>query len=122
MHPANWLTARLLRDGSGGTIGRFYGGGPFTAAYGGPQGPSNAFVDTLWGKRVVLSAVVGSGTALVGSFGQGAHIWRRGGVSVEASNSHSDYFQRNLTALRAESRLALGLYRPSSFTAVSGLT
>jgi hypothetical protein len=49
-------------------------------------------------------------------------IWRRGGVSVEASNSHSDYFQRNLVALRAEERLALGLYRPSSLTAVSGLT
>jgi len=30
--------------------------------------------------------------------------------------------QRNLVALRAEERLALGLYRPSAFTAVSGLT
>jgi HK97 family phage major capsid protein len=122
LHPNNWLTTRLLRDGTGGTIGQYYGGGPFTAAYGGPQGPVNAFVDTLWGKKVVLSTVVGSGTALLGSFGQGAHIWRRGGVSVEASNSHSDYFQKNLVALRAESRLAVGVYRPSAFTAVSGLT
>jgi HK97 family phage major capsid protein len=122
MHPTNWLTTRLLRDGAGGTIGQFYGGGPFTAAYGGPQGPANAFVDTLWNKRVVLSTVVGAGTCLIGSFGQGAHIWRRGGVSVEASNAHDTYFARNLIALRAESRLALGLYRPSSFTAISGLT
>jgi HK97 family phage major capsid protein len=121
VHPSNWLTTRLLRDGTGGTIGQYYGGGPFTAAYGGPQGPANAFVDTLWGKRVVLSTVVGSGTALVGSFQQGAHVWRRGGPSVEATNSHSDLFVRDITMLRCEARLALGLYRPSSFTAVSGL-
>lgn len=121
MHPSNWLTTRLLRDGTGGTVGQFYGGGPFQAAYGGGAPQSNAFVDTLWNKRVVLSTVVGAGTALVGSFGTGAHVWRKGGVSVEASNSHSDYFQHNLVALRAEERLALGLYRPSAFTAVSGL-
>ena len=91
LHPSNWLSTRLLRDGASGTIGQYYGGGPFTAAYGGPQGPANAFVDTLSGKRVVLSSVVGQGTALVGSLGQGGHIWRRGGVSVEASNSHQDW-------------------------------
>ena len=34
---------------------------------------------------------------------------------VEASNSHSDYFQRNLTAIRAETRLALAVYRPEAF-------
>ena len=44
----------------------------------------------------VLSTMVGSGTALVGNFGQGAHIFRRGGVSIEASNSHSDYLVENL--------------------------
>ena len=120
MHPSNWLSTRLLRDGAGGTIGQFYGGGPFTAAYGNPGQP-RLWNESLWGKRVVLSTVVGAGTALVGCFGQGAHIWRRGGVSVEASNSHDDWFAKDLVALRAESRLALGLYRPSSFTAVSGL-
>ena len=118
MHPSN-LSSRLLRDGAGGTVGQYYGGGPFS--YGGAQAPTGVFIDTMWNKRVVLSTVVGAGTALVGSFGQGAHIWRRGGQSVEATNSHSDFFARDLTAIRAESRLALGLYRPSAFTAVSGL-
>jgi HK97 family phage major capsid protein len=28
MHPTNWLTTRLLRDGTGGTAGQFYGGRP----------------------------------------------------------------------------------------------
>ncbi len=39
-----------------------------------------------------MNSTIGLGTALVGAFGLGAHVWRRGGVSVEASNSHSDYF------------------------------
>ena len=53
--------------------------------------------------------------------GQGVHIWRRGGVSVEATNSHSDLFVKNISMLRAEERLGLGVFRPAAFTAVSGL-
>jgi HK97 family phage major capsid protein len=118
--PVNWLSTRLLRDGLGGTAGNFLGGGPFTGAYG-TDGATGLFGQTLWNTRVVLSTVVGSGTALVGNFGQGAHIWRRGGVSVEASNSHDTFFVKNLNMLRAEERLGLGVYRPAAFTAVSGL-
>ena len=44
------------------------------------------FGQQLWNTRVVLSNHVGAGTALVGNFGQSAHIWRRGGVTVEATN------------------------------------
>jgi hypothetical protein len=42
-------------------------------------------------------------------------------VSVEATNSHDTYFIKNLSMLRAEERLGLGVFRPSAFTAVSGL-
>jgi HK97 family phage major capsid protein len=69
----------------------------------------------------MLSNTVGAGTALVGAFSTAAHIWRRGGLSVEASNSHADFFQRNLTAIRAEGRLGIGVYRPTAFTEVRGL-
>ena len=120
IHPTNWLSTRLLRDGTGGTAGNFLGGGPFTGAYGN-SGATGMFGQTLWNTRVVLSSVVGPGTALVGNFGQGSHIWRRGGVSVEASNSHDTFFVKNLNMLRAEERLGLGVYRPAAFTAVSGL-
>jgi HK97 family phage major capsid protein len=97
MHPTNWLNTRLLRDGTGGTAGQFLGGGPFTGAYGNPGQPG-IFGASLWGVPVVLSNTVGVGTAVVGAFQTAAHIWRRGGVSVEATNSHSHWFVRNLTA------------------------
>ena len=45
-------------------------------------------------------------------------MWRRGGLSVEATNSHSNYFQLNLVAIRAEERLGLAVYRPAGFTEV----
>ena len=120
IHPNNWLSTRLLRDGSGGTIGNYYGAGPFGAAYGG-QVPTGLFGESIWNTRVVLSTVVGAGTALVGSFGQAAQIYRRGGPTIELTNSHASYFQTNQVMVRAESRLALACYRPAAFTVVSGL-
>jgi HK97 family phage major capsid protein len=102
LHPAQWLSTRLLRDGTGGTIGQFLGGGPFTGAYGnGGAAEAGLFGALLWNTRVVLSNYVGPGTALVGNFGQAAQIFRRGGVTVEASNQHQDYFQKNLIMLRS---------------------
>jgi HK97 family phage major capsid protein len=121
MHPSNWLATRILRDGTGGTVGQFYGGGPFTAAYGGGAAVPGLFGQSLWNTKVVLSSVVGAGTALVGNFQQGAQIWRRGNRTVEASNQHASYFQSNLVMIRAESRAALAVYRPVAFTEVRGL-
>jgi HK97 family phage major capsid protein len=120
LHPSNWLATRLIRDGLGGTAGNFLGGGPFTGAYGN-AGATGLFGQALWNVPVVLSSVVGPGTALIGAFKLGAHVWRRSGVSVEVSNSHSDYFARNLNLLRAEERLGLGVFRPSAFTEIRGL-
>jgi HK97 family phage major capsid protein len=120
MHPTNWLSTRLLRDGTGGTVGNFYGAGPFGASYGGNV-PTGLFGATLWDKPVILSNVVGAGTAIVGSFTQGAQLYNRGGPVVEVTNSHSDWFTKDLIAVRCERRLALCVYRPSSFTVVSGL-
>jgi HK97 family phage major capsid protein len=118
MHPDNWLSTRLLTDSNG----QFFGGGPYSGPYGGPAAPAGAFQDSLWGKPVVLSTHVGAGTALIGSFSQAAAVWRRGGVTVEISNQHEDYFQRNLVMARAELREALAVYRPSAFCEVRGLS
>ena len=119
MNPADWEAIRLLKDNNG----QLYGGGPFFGPYGGPQGPATSSsqvsgaTDSLWSKPVYVTGVLGAGTALVGTRAA-AQVWRRGGLSVDASNSHNDYFQRNLVALRAEERLGLTVYRPTGFVEV----
>ena len=119
MNPADWEAIRLLKDNNG----QLYGGGPFFGPYGGPQGPASSSsqvagaTDSLWSKPVYVTGVLGAGTALVGTRAA-AQVWRRGGLSVDASNSHNDYFQRNLVALRAEERLGLTVYRPTGFVEV----
>ena len=85
MHPCNWLTTRLLQDANQ----QFYFGGPAGVNTSGLAGAP------LRGMQVVLSSVVGSGTALLGSFGQAAHIWRLGGVTIDASNSHASFYVQN---------------------------
>jgi HK97 family phage major capsid protein len=115
MHPSNWLATRLLAD----TAGQFLGGGPFQGPYGSGQSVGIAGAP-MWGLRVALSSVVGAGTALIGS-SQAARIYRRGGVSIEATNSHSDWFTKNISMIRAEERLGLAVYRPGAWVQVTGL-
>ena len=107
MNPSNWQTTRLGTD----SAGQFFGGGPFLGPYGGPQGPIGqsgqvtGALDSIWGKPVVVTTAIGAGTALVGAFSQAAQLFTRGGVTVEASNSHASYFEANLVKIRAEERL-----------------
>lgn len=125
IHPGDWEDLRLAKDGTGGTIGQFYGGGPFQGAYGGPDsqigqsGQVSGPIDTIWGKPVYVTGAIGNtkGTALVGTRSS-AQVWRRGGMSVEATNSHSTFFALNLLAIRAEERLGLAVYRPTGFVEV----
>jgi HK97 family phage major capsid protein len=70
--------------------------------------------------RVVTTAIA-AGTSLIGAFRQGGQIFRRRGLTIEASNSHQDFFQKNLTAIRAEERLALVTYRPTAFYKLTGV-
>jgi HK97 family phage major capsid protein len=120
MHPTDWQNIRLLKDGAGGTVGQFFGGGPFLGPYGGPQGPAgvNSQVqgpnDSIWNMPAYITAAIGAGTALIGTRAA-AQVWRRGGLSVDATNSHANYFQLNLVAIRAEERLGLAVYRPKGF-------
>jgi len=103
--PTAWQNVLLTKSSQG----IYYAGGPFAP---------NA--DSLWGKRVVVTPRMAAGTALVGDFNQ-AQIFRKGGLTVEASNQHQDYFQKNLTMIRIEERLMLLVYRPGAFGTVTGL-
>lgn len=122
MNPANWQTTRLLTD----TAGQFFGGGPFMGQYGSganlqASGQISGVQDYIWGKPVIVTTAIGSGTALIGT-SSAAQVWSRGGLTVEATNSHSSNFTLNLVTIRAERRLALALYRASAFTLVTGLS
>jgi HK97 family phage major capsid protein len=75
----------------------------------------------MWGKPVVPTTAMPASTALVGAFRQASQVFRKGGLTVEASNSHADFFQRNETAIRAEERLLLAVYRPGAFGTVTNL-
>ena len=119
--PSDYEVIRLLKD----TANQYYGGGPFLGAYGAgapaaASGQLSGALDAIWGKPVYVTGAIGAGTALVGS-SQAAKVWNKGGLTVEASNSHSDYWQRNLVALRAERRLALTVFRAGGLLRVPAL-
>lgn len=105
--PLGWEGITLSKN----LQGAYYAQGPFVTQA----------TPSLWGKKVVSTPAIAEQSALVGAFAQGGQIFRKGGITVEASNSHADFFQRNLTALRAEERLALAIYRPGAFGRVTGL-
>ncbi len=93
--------------------GLYYANGPF----------ANTEPPQLWSKPVTVSLnpLFPALTAIVGGFALGGQVWRKGGLVVEASNSHNDYFQRNQTAIRAEERVGLAIYRPGAFGKVTNL-
>jgi HK97 family phage major capsid protein len=105
--PLGWQNILLSKNSQGA----YYANGPFASA----ETPQ------LWGKKVAVSPALDALSALVGAFDQGGQIFRKGGVTVEASNSHADYFQRGVTAVRAEERVGLAVYRPGAFGTVTGL-
>jgi len=105
MHPNNWWDIRLTKDGFGRYI------------FGDPQSPLTN--PNIFGLSVVSTTSISSGTFLVGSGSPAAsEIRDRMAMQVEISTEHSDYFTRNMIAIRAEKRLALVAYRPASY--VSG--
>lgn len=112
IHPNDWQTIRLGKDGQG----QYYAGGPFTGAYGNP-GPSN--VADIWGLKAVITTAIPQGTVLVGNFQQSGQVFRRQGITLEMTNSNVDDFVNNLITLRAEERLALAVYRPAGFGKVT---
>lgn len=102
-HPNDWEGIRLAKDANGNYI---YG----PPAYAGPA--------TAWGLPTSVQAAFPEGNPLVGDFRQ-AELYIREGVQVLASDSHADFFVRNLIALLAEMRAALGLPLPHAFCEVT---
>jgi HK97 family phage major capsid protein len=106
MNPFDWETVRLSRENGDGTGAYLFG--PPSAA--GPQ--------TLWGRGVAVTPAIPQGTAIVGDL-RAFIVWVREGTQVLASDSHADFFTRNLIAVLAENRLATGLPYPQAIAEVN---
>lgn len=102
LHPTDWWGIRLTKDGFGRYI------------LGDPQQPLTN--PNIFGLTVVSTTSIASGTFLTGSGDPAAvEIRDRMEMQVDISTEHSDYFTRNLVAIRAERREALLVKRPASF-------
>ena len=112
IHPTDWQTIRLGKDQQG----QYFGGGPFTGAYGQP-GPSN--VANIWGVKTVITTAIAQGSVLVGGFQECGQVFRRNGIVLDMTNSNNDDFEKDLITLKAEERLALAVYRPAGFGLVT---
>lgn len=97
----DWWDIRLTKD----SFGRYILGDP-----------QQSVRPNIFGLDVVPTTSIAQGTFLVGSGSPvAAEIRDRMEMTVEISTEHSDYFIRNLIAIRAEKRLALITKRVNSF-------
>jgi HK97 family phage major capsid protein len=120
--PVSWQQLRMGKD----LNGQYFGGGPFTGAYGQGQMVNDNSVlapggTDIWQLRTVVTSAQTAGQALVGGFQTCAQVFRKGGLTVEMTNSNEDDFNNNLVSIRAEERLLLAVYRPGGFGLVTGL-
>ncbi|MFF6985602.1 phage major capsid protein [Streptomyces sp. NPDC010273] len=103
IHPTDLEALDLLQDNEA----RFY--------FGGPSGTGTA--QPLWNLPVVETEAVPVGTGYVGDFRK-AVLWDREQATVQITDSHLDFFVRNLVAILAEMRAAFGILQPSAFVEV----
>lgn len=107
-NPEDAETQDLIRDSQG----RYIGAGPYAASsFGSLFGPTS---DTVWGMQRVVTEAVPAGTGIVGDF-RWAMLWDREQAAVMLSDSHADFFTRNLVAALAELRAGFGVIRPAAF-------
>lgn len=81
-------------------------------------GPAAGGVTRLWGLPVVVSEYIAAKTALVGD-GTMAAVVDRSRSAIYTTDSHSDFFVRNIFAVLAEERVALVVFRAAGFAKVT---
>jgi HK97 family phage major capsid protein len=86
--------------------GRFFGNGPFA------MGPNS-----LWGLPRIVSQYVRPGEGWLADWRR-AVIWDRQQATISVSDSHVDFFTKNLIAVLGEQREAFGVIRPSAFVKI----
>jgi HK97 family phage major capsid protein len=99
VHPSDWLRIRLLKNADG----EYLLGDP--GAQVAPQ---------LFGLAVVTTQAMTVDKFLVANFPRAATLFDRWQPRVEVSTEHSDFFERNMVAIRAEQRLGLAIKNPAA--------
>lgn len=109
MHPNDWYSTGFLlaKDGNN----NYMIGNPFQSV---------DAVQNLWGLRVVVTEAMTENTALVGDFRQ-AVVADRQQSAIYVTDSHKDWFGRNLLAVLAEERLGFGVLDPDAFCTVTSI-
>lgn len=77
-------------------------------------------LNQLWGLKVVVTDAMAENSAVVGDF-RFAMRWAREGVSISVSDSHDNFFVRNLLAILGERRDAFGVLDIQAFCEVTAL-
>jgi HK97 family phage major capsid protein len=103
MNPIDRQNIQLMRNDNGD----FYGGGPFSLIN-----------PPIWGLPVIESEAVTPGTAWVAAWNWGV-IYDREQASVQATDSHADFFVRNLVAILAEMRAGFAIWKPAAFCKIT---
>ena len=105
LHPNDWQDIRLSKN----SAGDYYYGPPALAGS-----------EMVWGLPVAVTPAFSSGTGVVGDYRQ-ATLWLREVAQILASDSHSDFFVKNLVAILAEMAAAFGVQMPAAFAKVTGI-
>ncbi|BCW76260.1 phage major capsid protein [Arthrobacter sp. NicSoilB11] len=105
-HPTTWSSIRRSKD----TAGRYLLGADPTAAE----------ANTLWGLPVAVTTTMPVGTGLIGNLAEGTQAFIRQGITTDMGVSTDD-FVKNITRVRCEERLALGVTRPTALLKITGL-
>lgn len=84
--------------------------------FGGPQ--VSGAIGRMWGLPVFEDEYIAAGTAIVGD-GSMAAVVDRNDAQVYTTDSHDDFFIRNILVLLAEVRLTLAIFRPAAFVKVT---
>lgn len=107
MHPSDWQDIALLKDSQG----YYMAGSPWSGDL--AQG-------RIFGLRVIVDTNIAAGTALVGDYAS-VVLYVNGGIAVYTTDSHSDFFIRNIIVFLAEGRFGVAVPRPSWFVQVTGI-
>jgi HK97 family phage major capsid protein len=102
MHPLTVERFELLKD----LEDRYYIGGPFAG--------STEDQLTLWRLPVVSSEAIAESVVLCGNFRQAVYFDRQQ-ATITASESHLDFYTRNLVMILAELRAGFGVLNESAF-------